>query len=327
MADVDAVQSSNFAAGSFVVVNRGDKAIARIDFDVTEALYPDTVFDPFGEAGDTVSKALTIDSDGGTGVEAVTAQTYGGAGGADGYERLTLTFADNLNGGFEPGETLTFSVDMDPNSVAGADKAPLDAGSAPAWDVGGVSGAELIGSWFTVTFEDGATARGQLHGAGAQAGGRALAVEGDAGPTVSLRVNGEGPGGVGSYSDASLTVVVSGPSGATARVVLTKGFIQPVSTDGFAEPFRSTLDGQLSLLASQDFPANNAAEFQTADIVLTGVDQDISDQFDLTGVAGFDFAGEDRLALGLVAAVIDPDDDGHAIGPLTDPIYLRFMAP
>ena len=79
-------------SNSFQITNTGDKTIAQIDIDVTHALYPDVVFDPFGLAGDTVSKPLTIDTDSGTGVVAPSNSSYIGAGGTAGYEGLRLIF-------------------------------------------------------------------------------------------------------------------------------------------------------------------------------------------------------------------------------------------
>ena len=59
------VQISNFGDDSFSVINVGDKNIAQIDIDVTNALFPDTVFDPMGVAGDSASRPLTITTPGG----------------------------------------------------------------------------------------------------------------------------------------------------------------------------------------------------------------------------------------------------------------------
>ena len=42
------VQVSNFGENSFQITNTGSKTIARINLDVSTALYPDSVFDPFG---------------------------------------------------------------------------------------------------------------------------------------------------------------------------------------------------------------------------------------------------------------------------------------
>ena len=316
--DSNNVQISNFGANSFQITNTGNKTIAQVDIDVTNALYPDSVFDPFGLAGDSTSKPLTIDTNGNTGVVAPSNASYIGIGGAAGYKGLRLTFDSNVNGGFQSGETIGFAIDMDPNSVAGTQKAPLDAGSSPTWDVGGVSGAELIGSSFKVTFTDGTTAIGQLQGNNNQGGAQSLASQDSPNLPVSLTVNGLTAGGVGSYNSSGVSVIVNGPTGKTARVVLSKGFIQPVT------PYNPTLANQLAVLAAKDFPANNAVEFQTVDVLLTGGNQDISSQFNLSGVPIYNFAGEDKLALGFVASVIDPASSNLPIGPVTQPIYLEF---
>ncbi|GEM_PF-2043938 len=329
--DSDNVQASNFDSNSFQIANSGDKKIVAVNIDVTNALYPDTVFDPFGLAGDTLGKQLTIDTNGDTGVVIAPEDYYIGAGGTAGFEAIQLEFDENVDGGFEPGETLGFSVDMDPNSIAGAQKAPLDAGSNPSWDIGGVSGAELIGSTFTVTFDDGTTATGQLQGTNDQGGSQALASQNSTDVPVTLTVNNLSQGGVGTYNDENNPVVIiNGTAGQTARVVLTKGFIQPVSLDAFTngtpeqQEFAPVLQSQLDDLAASDFPANNAVEFQTVDVVLTGEDQDISDLFDFSGVAAFDFDGEEQLPLGFVASAIDSNGNNEPIGSVTEPIYLQF---
>ena len=321
------VQASNFADNSFRVINVGNKEIAQIDIDVTNALFPDTVFDPFGIAGDTASRPLTITADGGTGVDAPSNASYIGVGGTAGFEGLRITFDATVNGGFEPGEMLGFAIDMDPNSISGAQRSLLTAGSNPTFDVGGVSGAEIIGSTFTVTFADGTTATGQLQGDGSQAGAQALAAQNSPNIPVSLTVNGLGAGGVGTYDAGGPSVVVNGPAGETARIVLVKGFIQPVTNEFFngtpsQQAFAPTFQAQLDALAAEDFPANNAVEFQTVDVVLTGANQNISNLFDFTGVANFDFEGEDALPLGFVASAIDPTNSNLPIGPVTAPIYL-----
>ena len=317
--DSNNVKSSNFGSNSFQITNTGEKTIAQIDINVSNALYPDAVFDPFGEAGDTKSKPLTIDTNGGTGVVTPSNASYIGVGGTAGYEAIQLVFEEDNNNGFEPGETIGFSVDMDPNSLAGTNKSQLDAGTNPSWDAGGVSGAELIGSTFTVTFTDNTTATGQLQGTKNQAGSQALASQDAPNLSVSLTVNGLDAGGVGTYDANGPSVIINGPAGQTARVVLTKGFIQPVT------PYAQFLQDQLDLLATSDFPANNAVEFQTVDVLLTGGAQDISNLFDFSGVPNFNFEGEDQLPLGFVASIIDPAKEDLPIGPVTQPIYLEFQ--
>ncbi|SLN59067.1 Hemolysin, chromosomal [Roseovarius albus] len=314
---------SNFGNNAWKITNVGEKPIASIVFDVAGAIYGDSVFDPFGLAGDSGSKPLTIDGDGGTGVVAPDASSYIGDGGVLGYKGIQMTFDPFTDGGFESGETVSFSIDMDPNSIAGSFKPTLDSGSFPAWDVGGVSGAELIGSDFTVNFVDGSTATGQIQSIGRQGGALAYADQSSPGSTVQLTVNGLNPGEIGTYDSNGPSVFVSGTAGETARIVLTKGFIQPV-TNNFDEPYKSQLDAQLAALAASDFPANNAVEFQTVDVLLDGTNQDISSLFDFANVANYDFPGEDQIPIGLVAGTIDPSNDDLPTGPVSTPIYLSY---
>jgi len=321
----DNVQTSNASSNSFIIQNIGDKKIVLAEIDVTGALYPDSVFDPYGLAGDNVGKEITYDSGASSsGIRTSNAASYIGAGGTDGYTGIQLDFSTTSNGGFTSGEALSFSLDMDPNSVAGSGKSKLDSGASPSWDVGGVSGAELIGSTFTITFEGGTTATGQLHGANNQGGSQGIASQDiTSAAVVDLTVNGLGEGGVGSYDAQGPTVIVNGTAGETARIVLTKGFIQPVMNN-FAEPYKSQLDAQLADLAAQNFPANNAVEFQTVDILLNGYNQDITSMFNFASVAKYSFSGDDQLPLGFVAAIIDPSNDDLPIGPVSTPTYLTF---
>ena len=61
MDGVDNIRASNFSAGSFQVENTGAKKISGIFIDVRGALYPDSVFDPDGAGGDSVTKPWAID--------------------------------------------------------------------------------------------------------------------------------------------------------------------------------------------------------------------------------------------------------------------------
>jgi len=328
-ADIDDVQNSSFADNSFQITNTGDKEITSVTVDISEALLPDSVFDPFGLAGDEVFKGLTIDTAGETGVVTPSDDDYFGIGGQSGFEGFQINFDDNNEGGFEAGETLGFSVDLDPNSIAGAQVDLLEVGSSPTWNVGGVSGAELINADFEVTFTDGSTATGELQSVGNQAGAQTLASQAIRPRKLNLRVNGLKEGGVGTYDEDGPDVFVRGRKGQTARVVLMKGFIQPQtneyfnSTDPAEQDFGPILQAQLDDLAASDFPANNAVEFQTVDVALTGGKQNISDLFDFQNVADFDFEGEDQLPLGFAASIIDPSNNDLPIGPVTNPIYLQ----
>ena len=56
------IQVSNFNFNSFIIENKGDKRIAAVFIDVTNAIFDDSVFDSDGRGGDHVSKELTLDS-------------------------------------------------------------------------------------------------------------------------------------------------------------------------------------------------------------------------------------------------------------------------
>ena len=336
------IQVSNYGTDSFVIANTGTKAITSIEIDVTDAILPDAVFDPFGVAGDSTGRAVTLNggSDGGTGLVVPSGQggfanpaaggtVYLGAGGIAGYEGLRLEFTS-----FGAGKSIQFGIDMDPNSIAGSNKAILDGGAALAgagnWDVGGISGAELIGSTFTVTYADGTTSTGQLmgQGTGQQSGATALATQREAGLEVTLDVNGLAAGSEGTYGAGGPTVTISGAEGAVARIVLAKGFSVPFENN-FPEtnPYRAQLDAQLATLAASGFPANNVVEFQYVDVTLTGGVQDITSMFDFADVDAFDLStvglDEGRLPLGFAASIVDPATD-RPLGPVTSPIHLTF---
>ena len=332
MPKTDNVQRSNYGKNSFLLTNTGDKDIIAFELDVSRALFPDTVFDPEGLAGDSAAKPLQFDRNDNTGAvhdNSQPASHYIGAGGDRGYEQLLITFDPNNENGFNPGEVLGFSIDMDPNSIAGTRKRPLDDGSSPRWDVGGVSGAELIGSTFEVTFDDGSTASGELFATGTQAGSHGVATEQPSEVKIQIIANGNRPGEMGTYTKGGPQIRINGDPGLRVRVALAKGFIQPVS------PYDPELEKQLHALSHEPFPANNAVEFQFADITLTGEAIDISSEFDFTTIQKYDLKSvrdqpfsidEDKVPLGIVAAVIDPESPSLPRGVVTAPIYLTFRA-
>ncbi|MGC6424731.1 MAG: hypothetical protein ACON4O_07070 [Lentimonas sp.] len=322
------VQQSNYGKNSFQLTNSGSKNIVEFRLDVTRALFPDIVFDPEGVAGDSVAKALQINKNEATGlipVETAARKPYLGEGGVKGYWGLLLTFDSAIDDGFNPGETLGFSIDMDPNSIAGTKKWPIDQDSYPEWDCGGVSGAEMIGSVFTVTFEDGSHASGQLFTTVNQAGSQGLAIQETRDATVQVSANGKQAGEVGTYTESGLELFVKGEKGHQVRVVLAKGFIQP------AAAYEHFLQKQLEALLNEDFPANNAVELQFATLKMTGEALDISNRFNLKNLKHYAFKADpekpfsmddDKLHLAITAAVID--ENGMPLGPVSEPIYLTY---
>ncbi|MGK7870610.1 hypothetical protein [Falsiroseomonas sp. E2-1-a20] len=339
----NSIQTSNFGANSFQLENTGDKKIAAVFIDVRDALYPDMIFDDDGSGGDDVSKDFSFAS----GSDASALAPFGyehfflaarsgfnplfaadkqdsGKGADGGWRGLLLKFGE-AGDGFAKGDTAAFAGDMDPNSIAGLKKTTVDSFDVPNWDVGGTSGAELIGSRITVMFSDGTFAQGQLFGDTSQAGSQALitqAIDLDLAPVASLTINGIGDGGSGSYGGTPPSVVVSGPAGATVRVVMTKGF-DPVGNT--ATVSNTTVDQLVTdRLDAYAFKANNAAEFQTLDIIVPASGSiDVGALFAYNNVPNGNSGVPDfaKLQLGFTAAVVNPASK-LAIGPVSDPIYL-----
>src|SRR5690606_27782890 len=120
--------------------------ITSVSFDLSTGILPDMVFDPTGTGGDATAKCLTANSGAaavGYIVPANPCASPFSQPRQGGYDVMSLSFND-----FAPGETFTFSVDIDPNSIQGV---------PGAGNAGSVSGYELIGSTVTVTFSNGAT--------------------------------------------------------------------------------------------------------------------------------------------------------------------------
>ena len=135
------INASTYTPGSFILTSatNHNAKIEKVHIDLGTAMFPDMVFDPFGTAGDTVAKDLEIDSD--PSVVGFLNHAYDTPhdGGFDG---LTLYFDD-----FDPGEQVTFSVDVDPTSIKGSPApGPNESGS--------VSGLELAGATVTTTFSN-----------------------------------------------------------------------------------------------------------------------------------------------------------------------------
>ncbi|MGR3737629.1 MAG: malectin domain-containing carbohydrate-binding protein, partial [Limimaricola soesokkakensis] len=330
------IEASNFGLNSFKVTNTGDKKISAIFIDVSSALYPDSVFDPDGAGGDSATKPWAVNAAGNTG-----AYIGGGVGGYflpgpdplpnttgtgkpsnGGYKGAMVKFDPNVSGGFGKNEIVGFSGDMDPNSIAGLTKSSLDALAVDGWDVGGISGHELIGSTFTVLFDDGTTASGQLGSDGSASGSHAIATQTGAGAVApTLTVNGVGAGGTGTYGGSQPSVIVSGTPGDTVMVTLTKGF-NPVQGAG---DIPALVENRLDAYA---FKANNTFDNQHVVVKLnsSGI-ADLSHRFDYddspaNNKADGTFPGDDVSPIGFVAAVVDPANGNAPISPITKPIYL-----
>ncbi|WP_207497544.1 putative Ig domain-containing protein [Limimaricola pyoseonensis] len=337
----NSVQASNFGGGSFQLTNTGDKQIAAVVIDFRDAIYGDSVIDYDGTAGDTSAKEFALQSGasatgaitepvGGQGDGLSLADSYlfpgaepvpGGNGATGGFRGLLLRF-DGSSGGFSNGESIGFAGDMDPNSLAAIAKSAVDSGAVNSWDVGGVSGAELIGSSFTVLFDDGTTATGYLGSDGSQAGSVGTATQAAAPQTASVTVN--GASGAGIYGGTTPEIVVTGPANATVLVTMSKG-LNPVtnSSGGVADLVEARLDN-----AHPAFPVSNAADFQTFEVTLDGSGTATlpGNAFDYNNAGGGqNFSGtaytEGFATAPMVIAASVVNGAGEPLGPV-DRVYL-----
>ena len=143
------INGSTFGSGSFAITNTSQigQQIDRIHLDLRSAIFPDMVYDPFGAAGDPVGKPLIIDNEGGTGFSSFNYLLPHDGG----FDALEMFFTD-----FEPGETVTFSIDNDPTSIRGLPApGPNESGS--------ISGIELVGATLTVDFNDSTSLTGEYY--------------------------------------------------------------------------------------------------------------------------------------------------------------------
>jgi hypothetical protein len=200
-----------------------------VEIDLSESAIPDAVFDPQGTAGDSGAKGLEIDSESGDGVGVVStadgdvfSQPQNGQDGSDGYKAMTIAFDD-----FDAGETVSFSVDIDPTTIKGVDTTGGE---------GSVSGLELSGSAVTVSSSS-ATVSNDLFADGSQAGSQSsVTSEAPAAPTlgaqgVTLQSTDFPAHEAATVGSQSQTLTLSGPAGATVELLTVEASAPP--SDGY----------------------------------------------------------------------------------------------
>ena len=361
------VQSSNFGANSFQLTNTGNKEVAAVFIDIRSAVFGDMVFDNDGTGGDTASSLFQVDANGNTGAffvgennqalnsqnlflpgDAPLADTSGlGDASSGGFRGLLIRF-DGSNGGFDGGERVGFSGDGDPNSLAGFSQGEVGFGTngggnaiTGTFDTGGQSGAELVGSSFTVLFADGTTATGYIGSDTSQAGAAGEAVQGRDQRTTNLTVD-TGSGvfssngnSNGQYGGSEPQITVTGQPGDTVRVTLFKGVNPVVTTAGSPNSVADVIQSRLDASQSE-FPVNNAFDVQSVDVVIgsNGTAQVSAGAFDYNNsTSGVSFAGDDVQPIAFTAAIVVAATDGSAIaggatqslvplGQVSTPVYL-----
>ena len=195
-----AIDVSTFGSNTMRLENLSTSGsnLTQVRIDLNGAILPDGIFFDPAHAGGSNGKPFTIDSK--VGSFNATA-SYADGSNATGFRQLVLNLSD-----FNPGETLGFSIDIDPDSMRGFPQSV---------NPGGVSGAEAAGSRITYVFADGSQQIADLFGSGvAQAsavGSQSLATA----PT--LTVAGVSSGNVAVPANDT-NVLVTGTAGSTVRV-------------------------------------------------------------------------------------------------------------
>ncbi len=356
------VQTSNFGANSFQLISVGNKEVSAVFIDIRNAVFGDMVFDVDGTGGDTTAATFGIDNFGGTGgffvgegnSEQNSANLFfpgndpipdsSGLGSASsgGFRGLLIRFTD-----FDGFETVGFSGDGDPNSIAGFSQTEVGFGSAGfgnaitgGFDTGGQSGSELIGSSFTVLFADGTTATGFLGSDTTQAGAAGEAVQGreQRSPVVTvdtgLGVFNSTSNSNGQYGGSEPEISVTGQPGDVVRVTLHKGFNPVITSDGSPNSVADVIQSRLDS-TQPEFPVNNAFDVQTVDVVIgaNGTATLASGAFDYNNTSnGISFAGDNVQPIAVSAAIVVPATTDVIAGGFTEslvplgavstPVYL-----
>ncbi|MEL6274754.1 MAG: hypothetical protein AAFU03_06620, partial [Bacteroidota bacterium] len=190
--------TSTGGADKFQITNQstGNLKITKLTLDLGTAILPDMVFDPEGDGGGQTGECLTPASS-----ATLVGMIVPGDPCADpfsrpyqgGFEVISMDFDD-----FNPGESFSFSVDIDPNSIQGV--------SAPGVSEN-VAGVELIGATVTIEFTDGSTSITNLYEDGSDGGAQTVTPFILNSPTITFQGVDNSPAAVG---EVTQTAVLTG---------------------------------------------------------------------------------------------------------------------
>ncbi len=220
--------SSTFGNNSFVISNNGDDDIVNFTINMTTGFMQDVVFDPIGTAGDSTAKCLTAGSSPGGPVGLtvgangngqddcvdIFTQFHNGINAEEGYDIMSLDFTD-----FNPGEALSFGIDMDPTTIKG----DLTAG-----DAGSISGFELSGATISVEFASGVVYTSSLFDEGSL-GGSDVIINGESNALIAPSIVVDGGAHSRLVTDANQLIEVNGQPNSSITLLRVDGrlFIDP----------------------------------------------------------------------------------------------------
>ena len=246
------IDASTYNSGSFQITNNSasGQRIETVQFDMSTAIMPDMVFDPDGVAGDLVAKPFTPNA--GASATGLVGHTLSGPH-DDGYDVIDVQFND-----FDPGETFTFAIDVDPTTIRGT--------SAPGPnESGSVSGLELTSTRITVTFDDGTTLIADTFPPAGSLDASLNTLRASPPLAPAIEVLGV-PSSPAVVLDPQQTVRVTGPAGADVRILVLEGglFTEGLPGGGFdVDPFEAN-----SALGTAEYQATIGGT-QTVDVPIT----------------------------------------------------------
>ncbi len=298
--------ASTYNDNSFWLTNRstGGQTITAFTLDLRGAILPDLVFDPDGKAGDQYAKAFTPNN-GAANVGYLSSQLSGfhnGVDDEDGFDSLQATFND-----FEQGEGFGFSIDIDPTSIKGlTSSGPQEAGS--------VSGLELTGATFTVSYSDGTTQTVALfHRPNSDSGGEnSVRTAPPAPPTITM-LDTNTPT---TLFEAVQTIRVTAERGANVRLLQVEGGLFEQSAGGYdPDPFEAN-----SVIGWQEYNATVGSSGQLdLTVTLTKTMADAGLNYFIAAVAAAD--GMTSLTSDLL--VVDYAPEGNqppVLAPIADQV-------